>query len=208
VERHGVLHELAVVAALALCIGCQNRASQPEQRAASRAVSSAGAGLSQLLAPPAAGRFVCAGDVCSQPYPRLPDSGEWRCAESGGVVWCAGGEPAAGVAPGEPSPRYRCATRFGGGPAAERVCVDRHPDYPLDQAGGYTCSFAQERGMTRVCKRATPPATTPLASNALPACWLGKDCRSGVCDRGSCRCATDQDCEAGRCLQGACAEAP
>jgi hypothetical protein len=56
VERHGVLHELAVVAALGLCIGCQNRASQPEQRAASRAVSSAGAGLSQLAALPSPAR--------------------------------------------------------------------------------------------------------------------------------------------------------
>jgi hypothetical protein len=206
VERHDLRHELAVVAALALCFGCQTRSSQHEQRAA-RAVSSAGARLSQLLAPQAAGRFACTGDVCSQPYPRLPDSGEWRCAESGGVVWCAGGEPAAGVAPGAPTPGYRCGARFGGGSAVERVCIDRHPDYPLALVGSYTCSFAQERGMTRVCKRASPPATTPLAPNALAACWLGKDCRSGACDRGACRCASDQDCEAGRCRLGVCAEA-
>jgi hypothetical protein len=62
--------------------------------------------------------------------------------------------------------------------------------------------------MTRVCKRASPPATPPLASNALPACWLGKDCRSGTCDRGSCRCTADQDCDAGRCRLGVCAEVP
>jgi hypothetical protein len=207
VERHRLLHELAFVAALALCFGCQNRSSQQQQRAAP-ATSSAGVRLSQLLAPQAAGRFACAGDVCSQPYPRLPDSGEWRCADSGGVVWCAGGQRAAGVAPGAPSAGYRCGVRFGAGSAAERVCIDRQPDYPQDQAGAYTCSFAQERGMTRVCKRASPPATTPLASNALPACWLGKDCRSGQCDRGSCRCAADQDCDVGRCRLGVCAEAP
>src|SRR3954470_16663410 len=29
--------------------------------------------------------------------PRLPDTGEWRCADRGHVVWCTGGEPAAGV---------------------------------------------------------------------------------------------------------------
>jgi hypothetical protein len=207
VERHGLLLELAAVAALALCSGCQARSSQHEQRAAP-AASSAGARLGRLLAPQTAGRFACAGEVCSQPYPRLPDSGEWRCADSGGVVWCAGGEPAAGVAPGAPSPGYRCGVRFGAGLAPERVCIDRHPDYPFDQVSGYACSFAQERGMTRVCKRASAPATTPLAPNALPACWLGKDCRSGECDRGSCRCATDQQCEAGRCRLGVCSEAP
>ena len=207
-ERHRLIHELTMLLlALASCFGCQARSSQHEQRPAPTA-GSAGARLDHLVAPRASAPFACSGDVCSQPYPRLPDSGEWRCAESGGVVWCAGGQPAAGVAPGAPSPGYRCGARFGAGSSFERVCIDRHPDYPRDRTGDYACAFAQERGMTRVCQRASAPATAPLASNALPACWLGKDCSSGVCDRGSCRCSADKDCEAGRCRLGVCAEAP
>ena len=208
-KRPGLLFELAVVATLALGVGCRNRSSQGERRAAQPA-SSAGAGLSKLLAPPSAGAFVCAGEVCAQPYPRLPDTGEWRCADHGGVVWCAGGEPAAGVVPGLLSKGFRCGARFGRQKTepTERVCIDQHPDFPQDQASSYHCSFAQERGMTRVCKRASPAAASPLAAKALPACWLGKDCGSGQCDRGTCRCQVDRDCQAGRCELGVCSEAP
>ena len=159
------------------------------------------------MAPHPAGRFVCEGDVCVQPYPRLPDAGEWRCADHGGVVWCAGGEAAAGVVPGSPTKGYRCGARSGLG-RAERVCIDQHPDFPLDQPQGYACSFAQERGITRVCKRGSPTSVRPLAPDALPACWLGKDCGSGECDRGTCRCQDDADCAAGHCRLGVCSGAP
>lgn len=197
--RRARLLELAL---LALCVGCQNAASR-EQRSEVRPALSASARLTKLLAPHQAGRFQCEGDVCSQPYPRLPDSGEWRCADSGGVVWCAGGEPAAGVVPGPLAPGYRCGARFGQG-RAERVCIDEHPDYPLAAADHYACSFAQERGMTRICKRASAQPAPSLAAGALPACWLDEDCRSGECDRGTCRCQTDQDCDSGGCRTGVC----
>jgi hypothetical protein len=186
---------------LALCLGCRNDVGKSAQRV----LAPSAAPLSSLLALPRADRFACGPELCVQSHPRLPDSGEWRCAEAGRVVWCAGGEPAAGVAPAPPEPGYRCGQRFGGGPS-ERICIDEHPDYPPPHAARNRCSFAQERGIARVCKPGAVDESRPLAAAALPACWLDKDCRSGACDRGTCRCATDQDCEAGVCRLGVCAE--
>ena len=113
---------------------------------------------------------------------RLPDDGEWRCAEQGGVVWCAGGEPAAGVV-SVSSPRgYRCAERRGA--VRERVCVDGAPDYPDGGAAAFRCRFEQERGVSRVCTRASQ-VVRPLPSGAAPNCWVDADC-AGRCERGSC----------------------
>jgi hypothetical protein len=189
---------LLELSALALCLACQG-ASKPKQVRARPTPSAM-----RPSAPPAAGRFVCTADICTQPYPRLPDTGEWRCAEAGGVVWCAGGEPAAGVVPGPADPGYRCRARGGG--SGERVCIDLHPDYPAEGADHYRCSFAQEHGITRVCKRESPAAAPPVSPNALPACWLDEDCRSGACDRGTCRCGSDGECEEGACRLGVCSE--
>lgn len=186
---------------LALSVSCRNAVSGEEQPA--RAAPSASP-LRSLLAVPRADRFSCGPDQCVQSHPRLPDSGQWRCAESGLVVWCAGGEPAAAVAPAPADPGYRCGLRFGG--ASERICIDEHPDYPPPQMGRNRCAFAQERGIARVCKVGATKAAKPLSPGALPACWLGQDCRSGNCDRGTCRCAADRDCERGVCSFGVCAE--
>jgi hypothetical protein len=179
---------------LALSIGCQ--ASPRAER--------------RQLEPPAprrAGAFACSAGECRQPQPRLPDTGEWRCAERAKVVWCAGGEPAAGVVPGAPDARFQCAARWGGGTVTERVCIDRRPDYPDGARDDYDCRYDQERGLARVCRKqraATGPAFSPLA---LPACWLDRDCPSQRCDRGACACRADADCERGRCRDGLCAEA-
>jgi hypothetical protein len=127
--------------------------------------------------------FVCAGPVCTQRHVRLPDDGEWRCAERDGIVWCAGGEPAAGVAMDDKPRGYRCGERRGKTPR-ERVCVDVAPDYPDGGARAFRCRFEQEHGVVRSCTRAegTP---RPPPSGAAPNCWIDADCEGG-CDRGTC----------------------
>jgi hypothetical protein len=134
----------------------------------------------------------------------LPDSGEWRCADRDGVVWCAGGQAPAGVAPGAADTGFRCGVRWGKD-SSERVCVDTAPDYPGH--GLRDCRFEQERGIERWCQaggsqRHAAAETLPAA--ALPACWLSRDCGSGNCDRGACRCDRDSDCQLGRCQAGYC----
>lgn len=196
---------LALIELLALTtsVGCKTtaRAAPTHHGSASNATPSA---LTPLLAPRAAGRFSCRGGTCRQEQPRLPDSGEWRCADRGHVVWCAGGEPAAGVVKGPPTPAYRCGARWGS--SGERVCLDEHPDYPEGQPENLRCSFEQEQGSTRVCKVGEPWRGPALSAGAVPACWLDRDCPSGTCDRGACTCQADADCRSGRCRGGVCAE--
>jgi hypothetical protein len=127
--------------------------------------------------------FVCTGDICTQRHVRLPDDGEWRCAERDGVVWCAGGEPAAGVVSASAARGYRCGERRGS-KVRERVCVDAAPDYPEGGAARFRCRFEQEQGVVRSCTRA-PATPRPLPENARPNCWLDADC-PGRCERGSC----------------------
>jgi hypothetical protein len=127
--------------------------------------------------------FVCNGDVCLQRHVRLPDDGEWRCAERDGVVWCAGGEPAAGVVAAKASRGYRCGERRGS-KERERVCVDAAPDYPDGGAAQFRCRFEQEHGVVRSCTRAGG-AQRPLPAGAEPNCWLDADC-AGRCERGTC----------------------
>ena len=127
------------------------------------------------------GPFVCVNGSCRQRQVRLPDDGEWRCAERDGVVWCAGGEPAAGVVKGPPDRGYRCGGRRGG---TERVCVDAAPDYPDGGVSAYRCHFEGDFGVTRVCS-SEPNHARPLPDRA-PECWLDRDCGAGACDRGYC----------------------
>jgi hypothetical protein len=178
-------------------VGCQQpRRAEPKPL---RPAASASAALQVALAPRPAGRFLPQGGKLRQEHPRLPDTAEWRCAEHGKVVWCAGGEAAAGVVSGPPDPGYRCGPRWG--TAGERVCIDEHPDYPSD---GYQCAFEQELSIARVCQRAEAWQGAALPPRALPACWLDRDCPAGRCDRGACGCGADQDCQSGRCQGGAC----
>ena len=81
-----------------------------------------------------------------QRHVRLPDDGEWRCAERDGVAWCAGGEPAAGVVRAPAERGFVCGERrMTGDAGVERVCVDESPDVPGGERGGYRCRFLQER---------------------------------------------------------------
>jgi len=200
------LCELLLLAAAA---GCRQPQARPHRPLATRAVSLPSA-LALAVAPRAASRFACQGGTCRQQQPRLPDTGEWRCAESKHVVWCAGGEPAAGVVGGPPDRHFRCGPRWGTG-AGERVCIERQPDYPGDPSLSYQCRFEQEQGVARVCRstdaKVDAKAGGDLAERALPACWLDRDCPSGTCDRGACRCAAPGDCQTGRCANGLCLEA-
>jgi len=152
--------------------------------------------------PRPASRFYEQAGKQRQAHPRLPDTGEWRCAESERTVWCAGGEAAAGVVSGPLDRGYRCAARWGQN-TGERVCVDQQPDYPGE---GYRCRFEQERGVARVCEPATAAAGPALPGGALPACWLDRDCPSGRCDRGACTCKQAQQCSRGSCQNGFCSE--
>ena len=126
--------------------------------------------------------FVCSGETCTQRHVRLPDDGEWRCAERDGVVWCAGGEPAAGVVSSSSVRGYRCGERRG--TLRERVCVDATPDYPDGGARAFRCRFEQERGIVRTCTRA-PGTLRPPRPGSAANCWVDADC-PGRCDRGTC----------------------
>jgi hypothetical protein len=133
--------------------------------------------------PVEASAFSCDGGRCMQRHVRLPDDGEWRCAERDGVAWCAGGEPAAGVVRAPAERGFVCGVRRG--PTAERVCVDESPDVPGDEPGRYRCRFLQERGTQRECVEEAVQVRAVVARGA-PDCWLDADCAPGACDRGRC----------------------
>jgi hypothetical protein len=179
-------------------VGCQ----QPKRAEQQPRLSASASAFTALLVPRAASRFRVVNGKLRQEQPRLPDTGEWRCAEQGKVVWCAGGKAAAGIVSGPPDRGYRCGPRWGT-TTGERVCVDEHPDYPGD---AYRCAFEQERGMARVCETAAAWRGPALPPNAIPACWLDRDCFSQRCERGVCGCASARDCTRGRCAGSVCVE--
>jgi hypothetical protein len=143
-----------------LALGCQSTA-RAEKPASVRATPITSASVS--VAPRPASSFELENGVFVQRHPRLPDSGEWRCAERGGVVWCAGGQAPAGVAPGLPEPAFRCGKRWGADLLSERVCIDRRPEYP--SSGARQCRFEQERGIQRSCRTAASEAASRNRSN-------------------------------------------
>jgi hypothetical protein len=185
-----------------LALACQAPA-RAEKPARSRAAPLTSGNVN--VAPRAASSFVAHGATFVQRHPRLPDSGEWRCADRAGVVWCAGGQAAAGVVAGPADSAFRCGERWGVAGGGERVCIDRQPDYP--SSGARSCRFEQTRGIERWCgPESSHEPARELNPSALPACWLDEDCGSGRCDRGSCRCESDAECELGRCAGGHCVE--
>lgn len=205
--------ELGLLVLLLAAVGCREREpTGASQRGAARGPGASSATVVNL-APRPAGKFSCSPESCEQLHPRLPDTGEWLCAERDGVVWCAGGDAAAGVVSGPPDPGYRCGQRWAAGAGAhakgsERVCIDRHPDYPTESANvQYRCRFLQERGMARRCEPAARAPSQALPERALPACFLDQDCPAGRCDRGACACAAQRDCQHGQCSNGTCVEA-
>jgi hypothetical protein len=151
--------------------------------------------------------FRCDGPVCRQHAPRLPDDGEWECADFSGVVVCHGGLRPAGVPPGASEPGFVCAERRGARAApGERICVDLSPDFPEGKAAGQRCRFETEGALFRVCM-ADPAARAAgdacdvshacdadlfcvegrcLPRRPEPACWLDIDCDKKACRFGSC----------------------
>jgi hypothetical protein len=155
--------------------------------------------------------FVCTEGRCEQRHPRLPDDGEWECADLAGVVMCRGGERAAGVAPAGVDAAFLCGPRaVRGQTGAERLCIDYDPDLPSsgpEESDKYRCHFENARGTVRVCERAPDshqvsdvcddarPCVSGLGCAGQrclppappPNCWLDADCEPGIlCRFGSC----------------------
>jgi hypothetical protein len=139
-------------------------------------------------APPApGGPWECPTDTCLQRHPRLPDDGEWECAEVEGVAVCRSIAAAAGAVPGPASRAWTCGD--GAGPEAEgrRICVDLAPETPDGKRAGWRCRFAHNPEQ-RVCKRDPAAAAPPAHPEPRPSCWLDGDCAEGQrCRVGSCR---------------------
>jgi hypothetical protein len=133
-----------------------------------------------------ASEWFCGSLNCVQRHVRLPDDGEWRCAEEDGVAWCAGGEPAAGVVRAPAERGYVCGVRrVRERGVVERVCVDESPDIPGTDRERYRCEFAQEQGMKRECYDGATEVR-PVVARTAPDCWIDADCAPGTCDRGRC----------------------
>lgn len=174
-RRRSILRSAPIVA-LVGAVACSGADAPTAQRASSAA---SGAFPSQE-----ASAFVCQANLCVQRHARLPDTGEWRCAEREGVVWCAGGEPAAGVVALPKSRGYTCGPRRKGEQGrSERVCVDAAPDYPKGRAHEFSCRFTERASRECVRRQAT---LRPLASAWKPECWIDADCDGARCDRGTC----------------------
>jgi len=146
---------------------------------------------------------------CVQRQPRLPDDGEWDCAEVDGVVRCTGGQAASGVVAGPPDPGWLCGPRRG---SSERICVDFSPDVPERgispvEPAAWRCGYDRSGNLTRFCVpggavrrlggACTAPADCPAASICAggrclprrpePACYLDGDCGGGAaCRFGTC----------------------
>jgi hypothetical protein len=151
--------------------------------------------------------FECARDVCTQRSPRMPDDGEWECADFAAVVVCRGGLAPAGVPPGGADAAFFCGPRSGGRAApGEQVCVDLSPDVPGGATRGYRCRFVSEGGIARECRK------DPEARSAGDPCAAVSGCASGMlCVSGRCipslpapSCWLDDDCGKGTCRFGTC----
>jgi hypothetical protein len=135
----------------------------------------------------------------------MPDDGEWRCTDSGGATVCAGGEPAAGVAPAAPDARWFCGQRRGATPP-ERVCVDFSPDFPDGNMDGWRCRTLYDGPARRVCDRDATGRTLGAACDARTPCVDGSRCVAGWCvpARPAPSCVIGTDCGSGRCRFGSC----
>ncbi len=167
-----------------------------------------GSGAARVCADRAlgAGKFVCTGTLCTQRFARLPDDGQWECADLDGAVLCHFIAPASGIAAGRADPGFSCGSRRG--KPGERVCVDFAPDYP-DGAGPWHCRFDHTGGdVARLCEHGGRLALGGACGSGCPA---GSACASGVCLplAPAPDCWLDQDCRAGeRCAFGTCRRAP
>jgi hypothetical protein len=176
----------------------------PEQRAPLRGWRCSGSARARVCEDRAFGSdaFECGAQQCTQRHPRMPDDGEWECADIEGAVICRGGGAAAGVVSGPPDPAWQCGARRGA--VGERICVDFSPDRPPNEALG-DCRFIHEPGRpSRICSPGRAALGQPCDASACPAglvcagghclpldpapsCWIDRDCGSGACLFGSCR---------------------
>lgn len=170
--------------------------------------------------------FTCEGALCTQRHARLPDEGEWTCADAAGAVVCVGGERAAGVVAGPPDAAWICGARRGsdaGAPAqtgfvqrlaqaspaplGARVCVDLSPDVPDGELSRWRCHFESGPPAARVCERATGAAVLGVTCDRQRPCVDGAACVDGRClpaARPAPSCWLDQDCPGGACRFGTC----
>ncbi len=148
--------------------------------------------------------FRCRDERCEQAIPRLPDDGEWECADVDGVVVCRSHSPAAGVVEGPADPAWIC------GEGDPRVCVDFSPARPESAADDgpsiYRCHFDHEAGIRRICE---PRRGRRLGSTCGEGdCPRGLACVTGIClpaflPRPDCW--TDRDCaEGSACVLATC----
>ncbi len=165
------------------------------------------------------GRFDCDTDGrCQQRYPRVPDDGEWSCADTAGAVVCAGGAPPAGVASPRLSPTesgWFCGLRKAGTPDEQRVCVDFSTDYPsppenakgADGRRHWRCSW-KNGSVERTCILASDLHELGDPCDPAVPCVDGASCVNARCvpPRPAPNCAFDADCESRRCRFGTCAE--
>ncbi|MEB2312306.1 MAG: hypothetical protein OZ928_10685 [Polyangiaceae bacterium] len=152
-----------------------------------------------------AGPFVASGALHTQRFARLPDDGQWECADFDGAVLCRKLADSAGTVAGRADPAFSCGNRRGH--PSERLCLDLAPDLP-DGEGPWRCRFDHTGGdVARLCEPG-PPATLGRACDA--GCATGADCVSGAClpRAETPNCWLDADCDAGEvCALGACARA-
>ncbi|MFZ5894066.1 MAG: hypothetical protein ACOY0T_23585 [Myxococcota bacterium] len=149
--------------------------------------------------------FRCRGSRCIQPQPRVPDDGEWECADLGGVVLCRGGAVPAGVARPSSDPGWRCGAR-NRSTLGERVCLDLDPDYPRGRSKSFTCGYEMDgAALTRVCEASELPVLGSRCQGANM-CPADARCVGGIClpEAFSPNCWGDLDCAPHRCVYGAC----
>ncbi|HVU00752.1 MAG TPA: hypothetical protein VHE30_03340 [Polyangiaceae bacterium] len=151
--------------------------------------------------------FACDGPRCSQRHPRLPDDGEWECADVAGAVFCNGGGRAAGIAPGSSDTGFVCNARVvRGKKQPERLCADWSPDYPDGSPTGWRCKFDHVPELVRVCERDANAHVTAERCDVSHPCIEGLRCGGGRClpPRPEPSCLLDADCGDGPCRFGAC----
>lgn len=151
--------------------------------------------------------FHCRAGRCVQEQPRLPDDGDWECADIAGVALCRGGSKPAGVAAAPVDPGWFCGARRG--KAQERVCIDLDPDFPENLEGLVRCRYELDGSrVRRLCERSDSPRVGAVCSAAEQQCPPGSSCLRGVClpPRPEPSCWGDFDCGRGTCVYGVCVE--